>query len=90
MYKIIHSAKSLENIQEIFSFIEEDNPFYANRVIFKIQESIELLKEFPLIGKEKGDGLREILEPNYKFRIFYTLKDEVIYIIAILKYRNFL
>jgi len=88
MYKIVYSKDSIFDLKEISNYIALDNPFYSRKVINKIYSSIELLEKFPYIWKERKDNIREIVEPNYKFRIFYKIDENVIYIISIFKWKN--
>ena len=88
MYKIVYSKDSIFDLKEISEFIALDNPFYSREVITKIYNSIELLEIFPYIWKERKDNIREIVEPNYKFRIFYKIDNKTIYIISIFKWKH--
>lgn len=88
MYKIIYSEDTLLDLQEIADYISSDNPFYAKKVITKIYKSIEFLETYPFIGKPRKDEIRELVEPQYKFRIFYKVENKSVYIISIFKYKN--
>ncbi len=88
MYKITYSEDTLYDLREIADYISLDNPFYAKKVITKIYKSIEFLETYPFIWKPRHDELRELVEPQYKFRIFYKVEDKNIYIISIFKYKN--
>ena len=88
MFKIVYWEGSIEDLKQIFHYIAQDNPFYGTEVVNKIYDSIELLEIFPYIWKERKDNIREIVEPQYKFRIFYKINDKEIHIISIFKWKN--
>ncbi len=90
MFNVFYSEDSLIDLKEIADFISQDNPFYANKVIDIIYDSIEKLEIFPLLWKERKENLREIIDPKYWFRIIYELNTEskIINIISIFKYKN--
>lgn len=48
MFSIKYAAKAEGNLFEIYSYIAEDNPFMAAKVILQIKSSMEILKIFPL------------------------------------------
>jgi hypothetical protein len=62
----------------------------AQKVIEKIFDTISNISIFPNIWKELEWEIREIVEPNYKFRIIYKVKGELIEIeiISIFKNKN--
>jgi plasmid stabilization system protein ParE len=47
MYNILYTPKSENNLKEIFSYISNDNKFYAAKVIYSIKNTIDILKIFP-------------------------------------------
>jgi len=49
MYSIYYTPESEENVAEIFSYISDDNQFYAKKVLDKIKYSIDGLKVFPML-----------------------------------------
>ena len=73
---------------EIWKYIAQDNLYYANEVLNKIDSSINTIANFPFIWKEMKNWLRLIVEPTYKFKIIYDIKKDFIYIISIFKYKN--
>ena len=70
MLRIIYSDDSIIDLKEIFEYIAFDNPFYAREVVNKIYYSIEFLETFPFLWKERKDNIRELVESQYKFRVF--------------------
>ncbi len=51
-YKIIFSSKATEDLQNILIYIAETNsPTVAFNYVDKIEQTIDKLKDFPLMGK---------------------------------------
>ena len=88
MFKIEFYQKAKEQYSQIGQYIAEDNLFYANEVLNKIDSSIETISTFPFIWVEIKKGMRRIVEPTYKFKIVYQIKWNTIYIVSIFKYQN--
>lgn len=72
----------------IFHFIADQDRLMAVKVIQKIYKTISNLKTFPYMGKINSFGLREIVEPKYKFRIIYEVNWDTIFIVSIFKNKN--
>jgi plasmid stabilization system protein ParE len=88
MRSVFFTPQAEIDLQEIYSFIAADNPFYAEDVCDRIHHSIDVLKTFPLIGTLFESDLRQIVEPRYRFKIVYRISHEDIEILAIFKYRE--
>lgn len=77
-----------EDLTEIISFIAADNQTAAKKIADKIEKSIELLSENPMLGRIPRDediknlGFRYIIISDYI--IFYTIEEKTIYINRIL------
>ncbi len=89
MLNLEFQESTLEQIEGIFSFVAQDNPVSAVDVIQRIYHTIENLRVFPYLGKTDSGILREIIEPRYKFRIIYLVRDNTIYIVSIFKHQNY-
>ena len=87
MYEIVYSESSNIDIQEIYSYIWNDNQ-YSIKVVMKIKKTIMFLEDFPFIWQEIGFGLRHLIEQKYKYKIIYKIKWNIIEIVHIWKYKN--
>ncbi|RLA06277.1 MAG: hypothetical protein DRQ51_09865 [Gammaproteobacteria bacterium] len=91
MIKIIYTKQSLKHLQQIKEFISKNNPQNANNFLLKIKQQIELLVEFPQIGKVNltmnHENIRDYVVQGYK--IIYKINDNNILIIAVYKNTNF-
>lgn len=88
MYKKIISKQAKLEYAWISEYIAKDNMFYANKVLSKIDESIDLLLEYPFIWKKIIKNHRIIVEPNYRFKVIYRIEWDIIYIVSIFKYKD--
>ena len=75
MAKIIWTHAALNDLKEIHQYISKDSEFYADRYVAILLGRVDILINFPRIGRmvpEKEDEtIRELIEGNY--RIFYKL-----------------
>lgn len=85
MYKIIFTDKVHNDMDNIFDFIAQDNPFYAHQVYKNITKAATLLWEFPYIGVSIEWWFRQIVEPRYKFKIVYSIDEDTVYIVSVFR-----
>jgi len=77
-----------EDFTEIISFVSADNSKASENLAAKIEKSLILLSENPLLGKTPGDpdlkllGYRYLIIENYL--IFYTIEKRTIFIHRVL------
>lgn len=84
--KLKYSPESIGDLQRIVEFVENKNPYAARRIAIDLQEGVEKLKQFPLIGlpvlmASEPEQLRDLYVGDYTLR--YLITDEVIYILRI-------
>lgn len=90
--RIIWSNKSLADIENIFNYIKLDNKKKAGEFILEIREKINLLKDFPEIGKcsalfNENNNIREfVLHKNYL--VSYKVKKEEIQVLQVWQARK--
>ncbi len=48
--KIKYSLESIDDLQRVVEFVEDNNPFAARRIAIDLQEGVDKLKQFPQIG----------------------------------------
>ena len=88
MYNVKFFKRAKEQYINIWKYIAEDNLFYANEVLNKIDDSIETILQFPNIWTKIDNTYRKIVEPNYKFKIVYRISKETINIVWIYREQN--
>ena len=89
MIAIVKSPQFERDITDIWDHIAQHNPAAADRVVMAIEESIELLGEFPGIGTpcpHLAAGLRRTLWREYL--IYYRVRENKVEIVRALHGRR--
>ena len=77
--KIIWSAQARDDLQAIVLFIAQDNPSVAESFGYQLMSKVDLLMQFPLLGRvvpeENDETIREIIFRPYRI-IYKVLKEE--------------
>ncbi|NKC12417.1 MAG: hypothetical protein GKR94_09500 [Gammaproteobacteria bacterium] len=72
--RIVFSKRAENRLRQIHTTIAQDNPISALKVTSRIRQVIELLAEFPYIGREWGDGSsRAMTVSGLPYRIHYRI-----------------
>jgi len=84
--RITYSPEAVGDLQRVVEFIEPKNPFAARRIAIDIQEGIEKLKQFPLIGLPvinafDPEQIRDLYVNNYTVR--YLVESKRIHILRV-------
>jgi addiction module RelE/StbE family toxin len=89
--KIIYSKQAKEQLTNIKDYIAKDNKTVAIRYLSKIKHKIEILEDYPYIGKVNTTmntrSIRDFVVFGYK--IIYKINIKTITILAIYKYIDF-
>jgi len=82
MAQVRWTEQALWWLQEIHSFIHEDNPQAADRVVDGILEKIDLLPDFPEIGyryrKHPARDVRIVLYGHYRIAYMIEAEDMIV------------
>ena len=77
-FKIIWSAQARDDLQAVVLFIARDNPPVAESFGYQLMSKVDLLMQFPLLGRivpeENDETIREIIFRPY--RIIYKVLTE--------------
>lgn len=89
MYKVEYSKNTRLNLKEIFDFISDDDYLEAIKVVNSIKNTVNFLKDFPLLWTNYLDSTRRLVNSEYKINIFYKInkKKKTIIITSIFKNR---
>jgi len=84
---IVHWTDTAQrHLAAIYSYIEQDSPEYALRMIDRLTRRSEQIADVPFSGRRvpeyDRDHIREVIERPY--RIIYTIKTDQIDVIAVL------
>ena len=84
--KVQWTDTAREHLDAIFSYISQDSPEYAKRIIDRLTRRSEQIACFPLSGRRvpefERDQIREVIEGAY--RIIYYIKPDQIDVLAVL------
>ena len=84
--KITYSPEAIEDLQRVVEFVELKNPFAARRIAIDLQEGLEKLKQFPLVGLPvinafDPEQIRDLYVSNYTVR--YLVESKRIHILRV-------
>ncbi len=85
MVEIRWSIDALDDLESIISYIEQDSPQKASDLVKGIFEKIEMLRDFPYLGRifpdRNDEKIREIIYKKY--RIIYEIKENTVEILIV-------
>jgi len=77
--------KALQNLQQAYDYIAEDDPDAAAKVILKMQAGVNQLEEFPMLGYVgRVQGTRELVMANTPYVVIYRVKGNMVQILRVL------
>jgi plasmid stabilization system protein ParE len=84
--KVTYSPESIGDLQRVVEFVELKNHFAARRIAIDIQEGIEKLKQFPLVGLPvinafDPEKIRDLYISNYTVR--YLVENQRVHILRV-------
>jgi len=78
MAKVKWTNLALDDLRSIYDYVSQDSAKYADRLMDKIVEKVEVLKNNPRIGRKvpefDNESIRELIEGSY--RIIYCIESE--------------
>jgi toxin ParE1/3/4 len=82
--KIVWTEPARQDLQEIFSYIAEENPRAARALLAEIKERVGVLIDQPQLGRAgRVEGTRELVLASTSYTLPYRLKDQQIQILAV-------
>jgi toxin ParE1/3/4 len=86
---IRYSRRALSQLASVSEYLLERNRSAADNVTASIRSTIARLREMPLLGKPTDEAdVHVIIEPEYLFRVFYSVKGQQVFVIRILHGRQ--
>jgi len=87
---VIWSKTAKIDLRSIHDHIAHDSKFYAKKVIGDITAKTDVLDELPRMGRmvpeTNNENIREF--PMYSYRILYEIKDQDIFVLAVIHKRQ--
>ncbi len=85
MAKLIWSPGTAADLEEVCDYIAKDSEYYARLFAQRITSLIEMIQEFPMVGRIVPEYQRKDLRMIFQnYRVVYRIKPEVIEIVAII------
>lgn len=87
---VIWSQQAIADLRSVHDFIARDSHYYAKKVVHDIRELVDELNELPKMGRIvpelNEEAVRELL--LYSYRMIYEIKDEDIFVLAVVHQRK--
>lgn len=75
---------ALRNLDDEATFISQDDPAAALRVVQRVMQAVALLREQPGIGRPgRVPGTRELLVPRTRYLVPYRVRGQTIEILRV-------
>ncbi len=82
--RIRYTRAALDDFSEIHTYIAEDNPAAARGVVGSLRDAVEMLADFPEIGRLGNvTGTREFVVPRLPYIIVYQISDREVRILNV-------
>ena len=82
--QIVWLKTALRNIDEIASYIAQDNPVAASQVVVSIYTQVRLLATQPALGRSgRVLGTRELVNSNTHYLVPYRIKNNTVEILRV-------
>ena len=91
MAELFFSRRAEADVREIWRYIATDNPAAADRILLRIEEKLQILRNFPEIGPARNDirrGMRMLVEGNYLLLYEYDPRKNEVELIAVVDGRR--
>ena len=76
---------ALADLEGIGDFVAHDNPNAADRIVMRIVEAVEILRDHPHLGRAgRIAGTRELVIPETPYIVPYRVVDDEVQILAVL------
>ena len=87
--KVRYSRRALSQLASVSEYLQARNAAAEHNVTASIRSTIARLSEMPLLGKATDEaGVHVIIEPEYLYRVFYSVDRQDVYVIRILHGRQ--
>ncbi len=83
--KLKWTRLALQDLRHLHEYIADDNPSAASRMVTRMQEATERMKNHPQMGRPgRVQGTRELVIAGSPYVVVYILGDSEIQIVAII------
>ena len=83
--KIRWTAVATDDLKSVHEYLSEHAPARADAIVDRILASIDVLEQYPNIGRQgRIDGTRELVITGTPFIVFYRLRKSQVEILGVL------
>jgi len=87
--RVRYSRRALSQLASLYEYLHERNRVAANDVRGSIRSTIGRLAKMSLLGKMTDErAVRVIVDPEYGYRVLYTVAARSVFVIRILHGRQ--
>ena len=91
MAELFISRRAGEELRQIWRYIAAENATAADRLLLRIDDKLQILRDFPGIGTARDDirpGFRMLVEGNYLLLYEYDVANDAVELIAVVDGRR--
>ncbi len=83
-YRLKFSSRAVREIGEAFTWYEEQSKGLGAEFELAFELQLKRLEQVPLLYPEVILGVRRTLLPRFPYGVFYTVKTEVVHVLAVI------
>jgi toxin ParE1/3/4 len=83
--KVRYSRRALSQLASVHEYLVERSPTGEHNVVASLRATVARLRNLSGLGKRTDEpGVHVLIEPKYRFRVFYRLEDTHVVVLSIL------
>lgn len=87
--RVRYSRRALSQLASLYEYLRDRNRTSAENVVAAIRQTIARVRLMPQLGRATDKvGVYVIIEPEYRYRVFYSIDARDIFIVRILHARQ--
>lgn len=83
-FRLKFSARALREIGEAQTWYELQNPGLGDEFVAALELQLKRLEQAPLLYAEAIPDVRRALLPRFPYGLFYTVRSDLIHVLAVL------
>lgn len=91
MTELFVSRRAEDELRQIWRYIASENPDAADRLLLRIDDKLQCLRDFPGMGVQRDDirsGVRILIEGNYLLLYDYDPANDAVELVAVIDGRQ--
>ena len=83
-YRLKFSGRAVREIGEAFDWYEEQSKGLGSEFELALELQLKRLEQVPLLYAEIVPGVRRTLLPRFPYGVFYTVKNDLVHVLAVI------